>query len=56
MSVVSVVSVLTELSGDLLLGEQGVWVDGPLEVLLQDGQDGGFLLGLPYTASQQHEA
>lgn len=45
---------LTELAGNLLLREETFWVHCPLEVLLQDGQDDGLLLGLPHTSCQQH--
>lgn len=47
-------ALLTELAGDLFLREQVVGVHRPLEVLLQDGQDGGLFLRLPHTSRQQH--
>lgn len=45
---------LTELAGHLFLRKQVFRVHRPLEVLLQDGQDGGFFLWFPDTPGQQH--
>lgn len=45
---------LTELVGDLTLTEEGLGLHRPLEVLLQDGQDGGLFLRLPDASRQQH--
>lgn len=47
---------LTELTGELFLGEEVLRVHRPFKMFLQGVQDNGLLLLLPHAPSQQHVA
>lgn len=53
-TVKAVKGTLTELADDMLLREQFLGVDVPLEVLFQSSQDDRLLLWPPDTPCQQH--